>query len=51
MSRTKHIQFLKKELNRINNKIDTLIIRGKDYAELAKEHARVITLINKAEQD
>lgn len=47
MSKTTYIKALKKELNKINDKIDILIAQGKDYAKESKIHKRIVSELNK----
>ena len=34
------------ELKKINDKIDKLILAGKDYAKEAKLHAKIVKILN-----
>lgn len=48
MSIQKYRQILKKQLEKINNKIDTNIIRGIPYTKESKEHKRIVKLLTAA---
>ncbi len=46
MSRTKLIKEIEKEIERLNNKIDLKIIKGKPYFVEARRHKFLLTQLN-----
>jgi hypothetical protein len=50
MSKTKTIQALKKQLEKINIKIDLKIVAGQDYKKLSIEHLRIVKALNAIER-
>ena len=45
MSRTRLIQEIEREIERLNNKIDLKIIKGKSYFQEARRHKFLVTQI------
>ena len=45
MSKTKTKEAITKKINRLNEKIDLLIVQGKEYSSYAREHYSLYTYL------
>ena len=47
MTKLQTVNYIKREIEKLNKKIDLLILTGKSYKKEAQQHLKLVTALNK----